>query len=117
MKARSVRAGRARPRRKRAAAGGRSGDRGRWQLRLYIAGRTARAAAAIANLERICEERLQGGYQLEVVDLLRNPKLARGDQILAIPTLVRKLPPPMKMIIGDLSDEVRVLVGLDLRPT
>jgi circadian clock protein KaiB len=88
-----------------------------WQLRLYIAGQTAKAAAAIENLQRICERRLQGRYQLEVVDLLKNPQLARGDQILAIPTLVRKLPPPMKKIIGDLSDEERVLVGLDLRPT
>lgn len=87
-----------------------------WQLRLYIAGRTARAAAAIENLKRICEERLQGRYDLEVVDLLKNPQLARGDQILAIPTLVRKLPPPMKKIIGDLSNEERVVVGLDLRP-
>ncbi len=88
-----------------------------WQLRLYIAGHTARAAAAIENLQGICERRLQGRYQLEVVDLLKNPQLARGDQILAIPTLVRKLPAPMKKIIGDLSDEERVLVGLDLRPT
>ncbi len=88
-----------------------------WQLRLYIAGQTAKAAAAIENLQRICERRLHGRYQLEVVDLLKNPQLARGDQILAIPTLVRKLPPPMKKIIGDLSDEERVLVGLDLRPT
>ena len=88
-----------------------------WQLRLYIAGHTARATAAIENLQSICERRLQGRYQLEVVDLLKNPQLARGDQILAIPTLVRKLPAPMKKIIGDLSDEERVLVGLDLRPT
>ncbi len=87
-----------------------------WQLRLYIAGQTARAEAAIANLRAICDERLQGRYELEVVDLLKNPQLARGDQILAIPTLVRKLPPPMKKIIGDLSSEERVLVGLDLRP-
>ncbi|HET6436651.1 MAG TPA: circadian clock KaiB family protein [Anaeromyxobacter sp.] len=89
---------------------------GAWQLRLYIAGQTVRASAALANLERICEEHLQGRYQLEVIDLLKNPQLARGDQILAIPTLVRKLPPPMKKIIGDLSNEARVLVGLDLRP-
>ncbi len=86
-----------------------------WQLRLYIAGQTGKAFAAIANLERICEERLKGRYTIEVIDLLKNPTLARGDQILAIPTLVRKLPPPMKKIIGDLSSEERVLVGLDLR--
>ena len=90
--------------------------RSTWQLRLYIAGRTARAAAALDNLHRICEEHLHGQYQLEVIDLLTNPQLARGDQILAIPTLVRKLPSPMKKIIGDLSDAERVLVGLDLRP-
>ncbi len=101
---------------KRAATRSGRADPSVWQLRLYIAGQTARAAAAIQNLERICQERLQGRYELEVVDLLRNPQLARGDQILAIPTLVRKLPPPMKKIIGDLSDEERVLVGLDLRP-
>ena len=86
------------------------------QLRLYIAGQTANALAAIANLERICEERMKGQYSIEVVDLLKNPTLARGDQILAIPTLVRKLPPPVKKIIGDLASEERVLVGLDLRP-
>jgi circadian clock protein KaiB len=87
-----------------------------WQLRLYIAGQTPKALAAIANLERICEQRLKGEYSIEVIDLLKNPTLARGDQILAIPTLVRKLPPPVKKIIGDLSSEERVLVGLDLRP-
>ncbi len=87
-----------------------------WQLRLYIAGQSAKALAAIANLERICEKRLKGRYTIEVVDLLKNPTLARGDQILAIPTLVRKLPPPVKKIIGDLSNTERVLVGLDLRP-
>ena len=87
-----------------------------WQLRLYIAGRTQRSSAALANLERLCEEHLAGQYSIEVIDLLRNPTLARGDQILALPTLVRKLPPPVKKIIGDLSNEERVLVGLDLRP-
>ncbi len=86
-----------------------------WQLRLYIAGQTAKALAAIANLQRICDQRLKGRYTIEVVDLLKNPTLARGDQILAIPTLVRKLPPPVKKILGDLSSEERVLVGLDLR--
>jgi circadian clock protein KaiB len=87
-----------------------------WELRLYIAGHSAKAMAALANLERICEERLKGQYRIEVIDLLRNPQLARGDQILAVPTLVRKLPTPVKKIIGDLSNKERVLVGLDIRP-
>lgn len=86
-----------------------------WELRLYIAGQTPRSLAAFANLERICEEHLKGRYRLEVVDLMKNPTLARGDQILAVPTLVRKLPYPMKKIIGDLTNEERVLVGLDVR--
>ncbi len=86
-----------------------------WRLRLYVAGQTPRALAAFANLSRICEKHLAGRYEIEVVDLLKNPKLAAGDQILALPTLVRRLPPPMKKIIGDLSNEVRVLVGLDLQ--
>lgn len=86
-----------------------------WELRLYIAGQTARSLAAFGNLERICQECLEGRYRIEVVDLLKNPQLARGDQILAIPTLVRKLPTPVKKIIGDLSNKERVLVGLDLR--
>jgi circadian clock protein KaiB len=87
-----------------------------WELRLYIAGETAKAMSAFANLERICEEHLKGRYRIEVIDLLKNPTLARGDQILAIPTLVRKLPTPIKKIIGDLTDAERVLVGLDVRP-
>ncbi len=87
-----------------------------WELRLYVAGQTPNAIAAFANLKRICEEHLAGKYSIEVVDLLENPKLAAGDQIIALPTLVRKLPPPMRQIIGDLSDTERVLVGLDLRP-
>lgn len=87
-----------------------------WKLRLYIAGQTANSLSALANLETICEEHLKGRYHLEVVDLLLNPKLASGDQILAIPTLVRKLPPPLKKIIGDFSKAERVLVGLDLKP-
>lgn len=87
-----------------------------WQLRLYVAGRTARAEEALRNLERICEEHLAGKYKLEVIDLIKNPTLARGDQILAVPTLVRHLPPPVKKIIGDLSDSDRVLVGLNLLP-
>lgn len=87
-----------------------------WDLRLYVAGRTTRSAIALENLERICETHLRGKYRIEVIDVLRNPQLARGDQILALPTLVRKLPQPMKKIIGDLSHEDRVLIGLDLRP-
>jgi circadian clock protein KaiB len=87
-----------------------------WELRLYVAGQTPKSVKAFANLKRICEEHLEGRYTIEVIDLLKNPKLAQGDQILAIPTLVRKLPEPMRKIIGDLSDTDRVLVGLDLRP-
>jgi len=86
-----------------------------WDLRLYVAGQTARSAIALENLQRICRTHLEGKFQLEVVDVLKNPQLARGDQILALPTLVRKLPEPMKKIIGDLSHEERVLIGLDLR--
>ena len=86
-----------------------------WELRLYVVGQTARSLQAFANLRRICEEHLAGRYQIEVVDLLKNPQLAEGDQILAIPTLVRKLPEPARKIIGDLSNTERVLVGLDLR--
>jgi circadian clock protein KaiB len=85
-------------------------------LRLYIAGQTPNSMAAVANLKKICEENLAGRYQIQVIDLLENPQLARGDQILAIPTLVRKLPEPVRKIIGDLSNTERVLVGLDLRP-
>jgi circadian clock protein KaiB len=87
-----------------------------WQLRLYVAGGTPKSIAAIKNLKAICEEHLAGRYSLEVVDLLVNPQLAAGDQILAVPTLVRKLPAPMRKIIGDLSQEERVLVGLDVLP-
>jgi circadian clock protein KaiB len=87
----------------------------RWELRLYIAGKTARAITALANLERICEERLKGRYTIEVIDLLENPRLAAEDEIVAIPTLVRKLPPPVRKIIGNLSEELPVLVGLQLR--
>ncbi len=90
--------------------------RKRWELRLYIAGHTPRATAAFTNLKKICEEHLAGEYTIEVIDLLENPTLARGDQILAVPTLVRRLPTPVKRIIGDLANEERVLVGLDLRP-
>ena len=87
-----------------------------WDLRLYVAGQTARAVAAFENLQRICEDHLPGQYRIEVIDLLKNPQLAKGDQILAVPTLVRKLPEPVRKIIGDLSNTERVLVGLDLRP-
>ena len=87
-----------------------------WNLRLYVAGQTPKSIAAFANLKKICEEHLKGQYTIEVVDLLENPKLAKGDQILAIPTLVRKLPEPIRKIIGDLSNTERVLVGLNLYP-
>ena len=87
-----------------------------WKLRLYIAGMSSIAAAALDNLQAICEEHLGGTYQIEVIDLLKNPQLAAGDQIVAVPTLVRRLPTPVKKIIGDLSNTARVLVGLDIRP-
>jgi circadian clock protein KaiB len=87
-----------------------------WQLRLYVAGQTPKAMAAFANLKKICEAHMAGKYHIEVIDLLQDPALARGDQILAVPTLVRKLPEPIRKIIGDLSNTERVLVGLDLRP-
>lgn len=87
-----------------------------WDLRLYIAGQTPKSMAAIANLKRLCEEHLPGRYRIEVVDLVENPKLARSDQILAIPTLVRRLPNPIRKVIGDLSNSERVLVGLDIQP-
>jgi circadian clock protein KaiB len=86
-----------------------------WQLRLYVAGQTPKSLAAFANLKRICEEHLKGQYSIEVIDRVERPLLSRGDQIVAIPTLVRKLPVPVRKIIGDLSDTERVLVGLDLR--
>lgn len=87
-----------------------------WTLRLYVAGQTPKSIAAFINLKKICEEHLAGRYQIEVIDLLENPQLASGDQILAIPTLVRKLPVPVRKIIGDLSNTERVLIGLDLLP-
>lgn len=87
-----------------------------WELRLYVAGQTPKCLAAFANLKSICEEHLEGRYQLEIVDLVQTPALAQGDQILAVPTLVRKLPEPVRKIIGDLSNTERVLVGLDIRP-
>lgn len=86
-----------------------------YRLRLYVAGQTPKSILALTNLKQICEDHLQGRYEIEIVDLLVNPQLARGDQILAVPTLVRRLPEPIKKIIGDLSNTERVLVGLDLR--
>ncbi len=98
------------------AAAAAAADEGAYTLRLYVAGQTPRSTAALTNLRRICEEHLAGRYTIEVVDLLEHPQLAAGDQILAVPTLVRHLPTPIKRIIGTLSDTDRVLVGLDLRP-
>jgi circadian clock protein KaiB len=86
-----------------------------WNLRLYVAGQTPKSIHAFANLKVLCEEHLKDRYRIEVIDLREHPQLARGDQIVAIPTLVRKLPPPVRTIIGDLSNNVRLLVGLDLR--
>jgi circadian clock protein KaiB len=91
------------------------GDLEHYHLRLYVAGQTAKSMAAMANLKRVCERHLAGRYEIEVIDLMLNPKLAAGDQILAIPTLVRRLPAPLKRIIGDLSNTEKVLVGLDIR--
>jgi len=87
-----------------------------WQLKLYVAGKTARSVAALENLKNLCETHLAGRYSIEIVDLLVNPQLAAGDQILAVPTLVRKFPEPIRKIIGDLSNQERVLVGLDVQP-
>jgi circadian clock protein KaiB len=88
----------------------------RWELRLYVAGKTPKSVMALSNLEKYCEEHLKGKYKIEVIDLLLQPQLAEGDQILAIPTLVRKVPVPIRKIIGDLSNEEKVLVGLNIRP-
>ncbi len=87
-----------------------------YELRLYVAGKTSKSVIALENLKRICEEHLQGEYSIEVIDLLEKPQLAEGDQILAIPTLVKKVPEPVRKIIGDLSNVEKVLVGLDIRP-
>jgi len=87
-----------------------------YMLKLYVAGQTQKSVTAFANRQKICDEHLKGKYQIEVIDLLKNPQLAKGDQILAVPTLVRKLPPPLKRIIGDLSNTERVLIGLDIVP-
>ena len=88
----------------------------KWNLRLYVAGQTPKSIVALANLKRICDEHMHGQYEIEVVDLMENPQLARRDQIVAIPTLVRELPAPLKRIIGDLSNTEKVLVGLDVTP-
>jgi circadian clock protein KaiB len=92
-----------------------SSGRKAYYLRLYVAGQTPRSVVALTNLKQICDEHLAGQYEIEIIDLLINPQLASGDQILAVPTLVRRLPEPIKKIIGDLSNTERVLVGLDLR--
>lgn len=92
------------------------GSQEKWHLRLYVAGLTEKSVQTLANLRQVCEEQLQGRYDIEVIDLLKHPELAAGDQIVAAPTLVRRLPPPARKIIGDLSRKDRVLVGLDLRP-
>ncbi|HZB11875.1 MAG TPA: circadian clock protein KaiB [Chryseolinea sp.] len=88
----------------------------KYELRLYIAGNTPKSITALRNLKRYCEEHLKDQYEIDVIDLLKNPQLAEGDQILAVPTLVKKVPEPVRKIIGDLSDEEKVLVGLDIRP-
>jgi circadian clock protein KaiB len=88
----------------------------KWELRLYVAGKTPKSVTAFSNLKKYCEEHLQGQYRIEVIDLLEKPQLAEGDQILATPTLVRKVPEPIRKIIGDLSNEEKVLVGLNIRP-
>jgi len=93
-----------------------AGSSATFELRLYVAGQTAKSITAIANLKRICETHLAGQYRIEVIDLTKTPQLAAGDQIIAVPTLVRRLPEPIKKILGDLSNEERVLVGLDVQP-
>jgi len=102
---------------KKSTSAGTDNKGGTYKLRLYVTGQTPNCITALTNLKKICEDHLKGKYQIEVIDLLENPQLAAGDQILAIPTLVRKLPPPLKKIIGNLSNTERVLVGLDLVPT
>jgi circadian clock protein KaiB len=98
------------------ARGKRADDPDFFQLRLYVAGHTSRSIAALVNLKRICEEHLRGRYRIEVIDLIERPQLAKGHQIVALPTLVRRLPKPIRKLVGDLSDTERALVGLDLRP-
>jgi circadian clock protein KaiB len=111
-----VKRGRRKPPSLARAIGAGPADPDLWELRLYVAGKTPRSVAAFENLSRLCEKHLPGKYTIEVVDLLVNPQLAKGDQIVAIPTLVRKLPPPIRKVIGDLSNVERTLVGLQLRP-
>jgi circadian clock protein KaiB len=101
---------------RRRSSGSNRGPTRLWQLRLYVAGQTPKSLTAFSNLKQICKNHLEGRYDIEVIDLVAQPQLSKGDQILAIPTLVRKVPQPMRKIIGDLSDTERVLVGLDLRP-
>jgi circadian clock protein KaiB len=108
--------GKAKPKRRSRTPGLNGSSPDFFELRLYIAGQTSRSLAALTNLKRICEEHLHGRYRIEVIDLLERPQLARGDQIIALPTLVRKLPVPIRKLVGDLSDTERALVGLDLRP-
>jgi len=91
-------------------------DKKQWNLRLYIAGKTPKSVTALANLEKLCREQMEGQYRIEVIDLIEHPEQAKTDNIVAIPTLVRMLPPPLKKIIGDLSNKDRVIVGLDLDP-
>ncbi len=91
-------------------------ESGEWLLCLYVAGQTRKSLAAFANLKRICEENLDGKYRIEVIDILKDPTVARGDQILAVPAVVRRLPPPIRKIIGDVSNTEKVLIGLDIRP-
>jgi len=112
MKSKSIKAPKSRPK---AAAKSSTANAKLWQLRLYVMDQTAKSMAAISILKNICETHLKGRYKLTVIDLLKHPQLARGDQILAIPTVVRRLPSPVRIIIGNLSDTDRVLVGLDLR--
>jgi circadian clock protein KaiB len=92
-------------------------DRAQYELRLYVAGMTPRSARAIANIKEICEEHLKGRHDLRVIDIYQQPMLAKGEQIIAVPTLIRKLPPPLRRLIGDLSDRERTLIGLDIEPT
>ncbi len=101
---------------KRSSRAKQAGDKAQWRLRLYVAGTTPKSMTAFANLKEICERHLGGQYSIEIIDLLQSPQLARGDQIIAVPTLVRKFPHPVKKIIGDLSNTERVLVGLELKP-
>jgi circadian clock protein KaiB len=103
------------PKKAAASAEVKSDAEGKWSLRLYIAGQSPKSMTAMTNLKRLCEQHIPGQYSIEVIDLMKNPQLAQVDQILAIPTLVRKIPEPMKRVIGDLSDTERTMIGLDLR--